>query len=155
YEVLSDPSSKWIYDQHFLSTPEAAPSYFATQASAPTTTVDPRKTRRGTRETEEQKQRRKIFAKLRNTLFNRKMRIFSYISLFFSSLIFLDHYLPPTTSYKKVYAPFRAYEANVSSNEVLSVFLSQGRKLDMSPVDWNEEAIGLLSNEGFFNETRI
>lgn len=154
YATLGDPEAKWIYDQHLLYRKENRETAWEPQTFTKPR-VDPRKARRGSKETEQQKAERRIFIKWRNSQFNKKMRLLSIVSLLFSSLIFVDHYLPPVQSFRKVYAPFQPSQVVGISNEVFTVFLTQGRKLDLRQVGRNEEAIGLLGNEGLFSVTPV
>ncbi|MBC7391649.1 MAG: DnaJ domain-containing protein [Opitutaceae bacterium] len=151
YEILSDPNTKWIYDQHFLKKEE-----FYSQPTFETEPLtDKRKYRRGTKETLDQKQQKHEFAKRRNTSFNWKMKILSVVSLLFAGLIFSDHYLPTTESYQTVYASFKPDEVPANSHGSVAIFLNEGRKLELYPYKINNEITAIRNGEALFTSTPI
>ena len=151
YEILSDPNTKWIYDQHFLK----KEGFYNQSTFEPEPLTDKRKYRRGTKETLDQKLQKKEFAIRRNASFNWKMKVLSVISLIFAGLIFSDHYLPTTESYQKVYASFKAEEVPANSQGSVAIFLNEGRKLELYPYKINNERLPVKNGEGLFCSTPI
>ncbi len=151
YEILSDPNTKWIYDQHFLK----KEGFYNQPASNTEPQTDKRKYRKGTKETLDQKLQKQEFAIRRNSSFNWKMKVLSIVSLFFAGLIFSDHYLPTKESYQKVYASFKPSEVPPNSQGSVAVFLDQGRKLELYPSKINNKIFAVKSGEALFTSTPI
>ena len=151
YEVLSDPNTKWIYDHHFMNKSDG----FAEAIFQASFVADPIKRRHGSKETNEQKIAKRAFAVKRNTSFNRKMKILSVVSLLLGGLIFTDHYLPPQSVYETVYASFRPEEIHAQSEGSIAIFLNKGRKIELYPLEINEDVVGLRKGEGLFKNTPV
>ena len=151
YEILSDPNTKWIYDQHFIKK-EGFYNQPDIDLKPP---VDTRKYRKGSKETQEQKLEKKAFAVKRNIAFNNKMKILSVISLLLSGIIFADHYLPVSIKYESVYASFKTENIPAHSEGTVAIFLKEGKKLDLYPSGLNNEVTALRKGEALFSNTPV
>lgn len=149
YGVLSDPTLKWNYDSIIQYQAGDPIQHFVKQV----VNNDPRK-RRGRKETEEERIRKRIFAVQRNKVFNKKLKILSMLSFLLASLIFVDHYLPTSQSYVKAYAPFKQSRI-VLHQEGYNIFLNNERKVNLIPYRINEEAVALLPGEALVYKTPV
>ena len=151
YEILSDPNTKWIYDQHFLK----KEGFYNQATFIPEPATEKRKYRHGSKETLDQKLQKQEYALRRNASFNWKMKVLSVISLLFSILIFSDHYLPTSESYQTVYASFKPDEVPANSQSAVAIFLNEGRKLELYPYKINHEILEVKNGIGLFTSTPI
>lgn len=151
YDVLSDPNQKWVYDQRF-SQPERPPVFRSAPVFTESEIHDDKRKRRGKKETPEEKLKRHLFAIQRNRLFNKRMRVFACISLVFSLVIFIDHYLPSKTSFCEAYYSFNPEHAIKYRDQVFTIMVGD------SPVHLygQEEVKSVINhNTAFLKKTPI
>lgn len=155
YKVLGDTSLKYEYDQR-LYVMEMLVAYGDELVQQPSQapTKDKRK-QRGRKETPEEKQRRHHHRLHRNRVFNKKMRVWSLISLVFALSIFVDHYLPSQESFKRVLYNFKPEKVTMSTSLVFSIFTPEGKHIGLEPLYFNEATVALLPEEGLFQTSRI
>ncbi len=154
YEVLGDPTQKWIYDQQFERTEHIVHTSTPVFTSPPTSKKEENKRRRGKKETAEEKLEKKRFALRRNIVFNRKMKWLSCLSLIFALSIFIDHYLPTQKSIEHVAYGFEARKNMVSKNVSYSI-IAHNIPISLLVNNVGVSPIALKDNQGLFAITPI
>jgi curved DNA-binding protein CbpA len=142
YGVLGDQNLKWQYDQ-ILNYQQNTILQNFTSESEP---IDPRKARRGHKETSEEREQKRVYAIQRNRTFNRRLKILSVLSFLISGIIFIDHYLPKEQSDVKAYLTFKLKNV-ILNQEGFSIFLNNERKINMIPFEINDNPNNLNDEE--------
>jgi hypothetical protein len=150
YGVLGDQNLKLMYDQQL----NFQQNIISTNYTSKTESIDPRKTRRGRKETAEEREQKWMYAIKRNKIFNRRLKILSVFSFLISSLIFVDHYLPKEQSDAKAYLTFKLNKV-ILHQEGYSIFLNNERKMNLIPIQVNEQVIHLNDDEVLISKTPI
>ena len=150
YQILGNQNLKWLYDQQ-LSFQQNAVLENGTSNSEP---IDPRKARRGRKETAEEREEKRVYAIKRNRTFNRRLKILSVFSFLISSLIFIDHYLPKDQSGVKAYLPFKLNNV-ILNQEGYSIFLNNERKMNLIATQINNHTVTLNDEEVLISITPI
>lgn len=150
YEILGNQNLKWQYDQQLNFQQNTISENFTSKGEP----IDPRKTRRGRKETPEEREQKRVYAIKRNTIFNRRLKFLSVVSFFISSLIFIDHYLPKEQSDVKAYLTFKLNKV-ILNQEGYSIFLDNERKMNLIPTEINEHSVNLNDGEVLISKTPI
>jgi len=150
YQILGNQNLKWLYDQQ-LNFQQYTISENYTSKAEP---IDPRKTRRGRKETSEEREQKRVYAIKRNRTFNRRLKILSIFSFLISSLIFIDHYLPKEQSDVKAYLTFKLNKI-ILNQEGYSIFLNNERKMNLIPIKINDHSVTLNDEEVLISKTPI
>jgi hypothetical protein len=150
YEILGNQNLKWLYDQQLNIQQNTISETFFSKSDS----IDPRKERRGRKETSEEREQKRVYAIKRNRTFNRRLKILSIFSFLISSLIFIDHYLPKEKSVVKAYLPFKLNKVTLHQ-EGYSIFLNNERKMNLIPTQINEHSVILNDEEVIISKTPI
>lgn len=150
YEILGNQNLKWLYDQQLNVQQNAISETIFSKSE----TIDPRKARRGRKETFEEREQKRVYAISRNKMFNRRLKILSVFSFLISSLIFIDHYLPKEQFDVKAYLPFKLDKV-ILNQEGYSVFLNNERKMNLIPTQINDHILILNDDEALISKTPI
>ena len=142
YGILGDQNLKRFYDQQLQFLQNKGSGHYNVNSEP----VDARKTRRGRKETPEEKEQKRVYAINRNKLFNRRLKILSLISFLASIFIFMDYFLPKEKAEVKAYLTFKLSKVNLD-NEVYGIFINDERKLNLVATRVNETSPNL--NEGY------
>lgn len=150
YEILGNQNLKWLYDQQL----NFQQNVISETIFPKTEPIDPRKARRGRKETAEERGKKRVYAVKRNRTFNRRLKILSVFSFLISSLVFIDHYLPKEQSDEKAYYTFKLNKV-ILNHEGYSIFLNNERKMNLIPIQINDKAFHLNDDEVLISKTPI